>query len=344
MPTMRRLPHALLAPGLSLLAGGHQLLDAPPAAGAGRLALVQVRHVAPQLGVVFIHEKGAGATGVLPLDPWHSLGPADAAPRPGALVMAQTLEGPRHGHKAARMSGRPCLASLSAVAWPGPARDATPKGFMATSVRPGALPSGPRRRARSYYALERAWESALLSGMRSRGRGGTPLVDPPAPWLRWMLSPGPVWALVPTPAARHLVACEMARYVPGAPREIEVVDLGLWRTWAQAHLAATCQPRVPLPSGGSLVLERTEACWTLDVNTGDGSVRRATEEAPRCATQQMALRSLGGVVLVDFPGGVRLDRTLGTWAGALAQDPAHTALVGWGQDGWLRLVRPRRGW
>lgn len=344
MPTMRRPPHALLAPGLSLLAGRQQLLDAPPAVGAGRLALMQVRHVAPQLGVAFVQDEGKGDTGILPLHPWTSLGPAHVVPQPGGLVIAQALEGARHNHKAARMSGSPCLASLFVVAWPGPAYGATPKGFMAACTRPGAPPSGPRRRARSYYALERAWESALLGGMRSRRSGCLPLMEPPLPWLQWMGSPGPFWVLVPTPAARYRAACEMARYVPAAPRDIEVVNLDAWRTWVQAHLAATCQPRVPLPSGGNLVLELTEACWTVDVNAGGGSARGAAEEAPLCATQQMALRNLGGVVLVDFPEGVRLDATLGKWAGALAQDPAHTALVGWGQDGWLRLVRPRRGW
>ncbi len=66
------------------------------------------------------------------------------------------------------------------------------------------------------------------------------------------------------------------------------------------------QRRVPLPSGGGLVIEETEALIAIDVNTGghrsgeEDFIIRANMEAGREATRQIKLRNLGGVVIIDF--------------------------------------------
>jgi len=66
--------------------------------------------------------------------------------------------------------------------------------------------------------------------------------------------------------------------------------------------------RVPLPSGGSLIIDHTEAMVVVDVNSGRASNERTQEanavksnfEAMKEVAKQLRLRDIGGMVLVDF--------------------------------------------
>ncbi|MCL2102545.1 MAG: Rne/Rng family ribonuclease, partial [Syntrophorhabdaceae bacterium] len=66
--------------------------------------------------------------------------------------------------------------------------------------------------------------------------------------------------------------------------------------------------KVPLPSGGHIVIDRTEAIWTIDVNSGRSSRDRDIEdtafrtnrEAATEAARQMRIRDIGGLIVVDF--------------------------------------------
>ncbi len=68
------------------------------------------------------------------------------------------------------------------------------------------------------------------------------------------------------------------------------------------------QPRVNLPSGGSIVIEPTEALVSIDVNSGSTSKGRnfeqtifqANSEAATELARQLRLRDLGGLIVVDF--------------------------------------------
>ncbi|MDX1353709.1 MAG: ribonuclease E/G, partial [Thiomicrorhabdus sp.] len=68
------------------------------------------------------------------------------------------------------------------------------------------------------------------------------------------------------------------------------------------------QPRVNLPSGGSIVIEPTEALVSIDVNSGSTSKGRTFEEtifqanieAAAELARQLRLRDLGGLIVVDF--------------------------------------------
>jgi ribonuclease G len=70
----------------------------------------------------------------------------------------------------------------------------------------------------------------------------------------------------------------------------------------------THQRRVPLPSGGSIVLDHTEAMVVVDVNSGRASNERTQEnnavktnfEAAREVAKQLRLRDIGGIIMVDF--------------------------------------------
>ncbi|MBI3178789.1 MAG: Rne/Rng family ribonuclease, partial [Deltaproteobacteria bacterium] len=65
--------------------------------------------------------------------------------------------------------------------------------------------------------------------------------------------------------------------------------------------------RVPLTSGGSLVIEPTEAMVSIDVNSGKQKGARQEEtafetnlDAAREVAHQLRLRNLGGIIVVDF--------------------------------------------
>ncbi len=68
------------------------------------------------------------------------------------------------------------------------------------------------------------------------------------------------------------------------------------------------EKKVPLPSGGSLIIEPTEALVSIDVNSGKASGERGVEdtafktnlEAAEEAARQLRLRDLGGLIVIDF--------------------------------------------
>jgi len=66
--------------------------------------------------------------------------------------------------------------------------------------------------------------------------------------------------------------------------------------------------KVPLPSGGHIVIDRTEALWAIDVNSGRSSKDRDIEdtafrtnrEAALEIARQLRLRDMGGLIVIDF--------------------------------------------
>ncbi len=75
------------------------------------------------------------------------------------------------------------------------------------------------------------------------------------------------------------------------------------------QLAKALDRKVWLPSGGSLVIDRTEAMVVVDVNTGkfvgkggnlEETVTRNNLEAAEEIARQLRLRDLGGIIVVDF--------------------------------------------
>jgi ribonuclease E len=76
----------------------------------------------------------------------------------------------------------------------------------------------------------------------------------------------------------------------------------------EAQIESIYKRRVPLKSGGSIVIDGTEALTAIDVNSG-GSVRggsqedtavRTNTEAANEIARQLRLRDLGGLIVIDF--------------------------------------------
>jgi ribonuclease E len=75
------------------------------------------------------------------------------------------------------------------------------------------------------------------------------------------------------------------------------------------QLAKALDRKVHLPSGGSLVIDRTEAMVVVDVNTGkftgkggnlEETVTKNNLEAAEEIVRQLRLRDLGGIIVIDF--------------------------------------------
>ena len=75
------------------------------------------------------------------------------------------------------------------------------------------------------------------------------------------------------------------------------------------QLAKALDRKVWLPSGGSLVIDKTEAMTVIDVNTGkftgqggnlEETVTRNNLEAAEEIVRQLRLRDVGGIVVIDF--------------------------------------------
>ena len=76
----------------------------------------------------------------------------------------------------------------------------------------------------------------------------------------------------------------------------------------EKELENTYKRKINLPSGGSIVLDQTEAMFVIDVNSGR-SVSEAQQEktsfktnleAAKEIARQIRLRDLGGMIIVDF--------------------------------------------
>jgi len=112
------------------------------------------------------------------------------------------------------------------------------------------------------------------------------------------------------------------------------------------------EKRVPLPSGGSLVIEPTEALVSIDVNSGKSSGERGIEdtafktnmEAAAEVARQLRLRDLGGLVVIDFidmrdnKHNKEVERTL---KDALKIDKARVNLGRISQFGMMEMSRQR---
>ena len=110
--------------------------------------------------------------------------------------------------------------------------------------------------------------------------------------------------------------------------------------------------RVWLNSGGTIVIEQTEALVSIDVNTGkfvgasrpEDTVLKTNIEAAEEIARQLRLRDLGGIIVVDF---IDMDRpehrhlVIETLEQALQRDRSRTKVVGLSELGLLQLTRKR---
>ena len=112
--------------------------------------------------------------------------------------------------------------------------------------------------------------------------------------------------------------------------------------------------KVWLPSGGSLIIERTEALTVIDVNTGknvgtsnlEETVYRNNLEAAEEVARQLRLRDIGGIIVIDFIDmEVRANRenVMAAFRSALARDKTRTQVFDMSELGLVEMTRKRIG-
>ena len=112
--------------------------------------------------------------------------------------------------------------------------------------------------------------------------------------------------------------------------------------------------KVWLPSGGSLIIEHTEALSVIDVNTGknvgssnlEATVFHNNLEAAEEIAKQLRLRDIGGIIVIDFIDmEIKANRAkvLEAFRAALARDKTRTQVFDISELGLVEMTRKRIG-
>ncbi len=121
------------------------------------------------------------------------------------------------------------------------------------------------------------------------------------------------------------------------------------------QLAKAMDRKVWLPSGGTLVIDRTEAMTVIDVNTGkftgsggnlEQTVTKNNLEAAEEIVRQLRLRDIGGIIVIDFIDMVlesNRDLVLRRLTEALARDRTRHQVSEVTSLGLVQLTRKRLG-
>jgi ribonuclease E len=121
-----------------------------------------------------------------------------------------------------------------------------------------------------------------------------------------------------------------------------------------AAIRDALKPRVDLPSGGSVIIEPTEALTVIDVNSGSftrsanarETVLWTNYEAATEIARQLKLRNIGGVVIIDFIDmESRRDQlqVLEHFTAAVRSDAARPQIAQLTELGLVELTRKRQG-
>jgi ribonuclease G len=144
------------------------------------------------------------------------------------------------------------------------------------------------------------------------------------------------------------VAPRLASAVELYEREIPIFELfGI-----EAQIESALQNPVPLPSGGSVVIQQAEALVAIDVNTGrfvgtdalEETVFATNLEAVPEIARQIRLRDVGGLLVVDFIDMQDPDhrrQVFEAFASELARDRARTRILQISEFGLVEVTRQR---
>ena len=126
------------------------------------------------------------------------------------------------------------------------------------------------------------------------------------------------------------------------------------RYYITEQLKKALEPKVWLPSGGSLIIEHTEALTVVDVNTGKNVGKSSLEEtvlannleAADELARQLRLRDIGGIIVVDFVDmelAANRAQVTKRFRDALARDKTRTQVLDISGLGLMEMTRKRSG-
>jgi len=120
----------------------------------------------------------------------------------------------------------------------------------------------------------------------------------------------------------------------------------------ERELRKALRRKVWLKSGGYLVFDSTEAMTVIDVNSGkftgkkdfEDTVHRLNLEAAVEIARQLRLRSIGGIILIDFIDmkcELSREEVISTLRGELHKDKAHSCILGMTGLGLVEMTRKK---
>ena len=325
----------------------HFVTSEAQASMIGNIYLGRVQNVLPSMEAAFI-DIGKGRNGVLyagEVD-WKSAGlggrsrKIEQALKSGDQVLVQVSKDPV-GHKGARLTTQISLAGRYLVyvpggrsagisrKLPGPERKRLKEilakvvpGQGGAIIRTAAENVSEEAIAADVDRLHRLWEDIQTradSEINSRGSKPVTMYEEPdmlVKVVRDLFNEDFTSLIVDGDRAWNTVHAYVKSVAPDLldrlqkyqRSEHEGVD-AFARFRVDEQLQKALNRKVWLPSGGSLVIDRTEAMTVVDVNTGkftgsggnlEETVTRNNLEAAEEIVRQMRLRDLGGMIVVDF--------------------------------------------
>jgi ribonuclease G len=173
--------------------------------------------------------------------------------------------------------------------------------------------------------------------------------------VRDLFSPDIEEFLVDTPAAYEKCLHFAESLVPQLASRVKLYEAAqpvFEATGIEKEIDKALRRRVWLKSGGSIVIDHTEALVAIDVNTGkyvgkrdfEETVLKINLEAAVEVIRQVRLRDLGGIIIIDFIDMERAehrDQVFQALMRALADDKARTNVLEISELGLVEMTRKR---
>ncbi|WP_280348711.1 translation initiation factor IF-2 N-terminal domain-containing protein [Nocardia neocaledoniensis] len=320
----------------------HFVTSSGQASMVGNVYLGKVQNVLPSMEAAFI-DIGRGRNGVLYAGEvnWEAAGlggkerKIEQALKPGDQVLVQVSKDPV-GHKGARLTTQISLAGRFLVYVPGGTSTGISRKLPDTErkrlkeilreivpadagviIRTASEGVSEPELARDVERLQATWRTIEEAAKGSAKDAPKALYEEPdllvkvirdlfnEDFSRLVIEGDRAWSTVETYV--RTVAPDL---LPRVDRhENNGVDV-FTAFRIDEQLAKALDRKVWLPSGGTLVIDRTEAMTVVDVNTGkftgsgssnlEETVTRNNLEAAEEIVRQMRLRDIGGMIVVDF--------------------------------------------
>ena len=372
----------------------HFVTSAASASLVGNIYLGIVQNVLPSMEAAFV-DIGRGRNGVLYAGEvnWEAAGLGGAqrkieqALKPGDYVVVQVTKDPV-GHKGARLTTQVSLAGRYLVYVPGASstgisrklpdterqrlkeilREVVPSdaGVIIRTASEGVKEDDIRT---DVERLQERWNGDRRHGVRDHrqeGRGAAvALYEEPDVLVKvirdlfnedfngLIVSGDDAWTTIDdyvNSVAPELLP-RMTKYEPAGADAPDVFAVHR----IDEQLTKAMDRKVYLPSGGTLVIDRTEAMTVVDVNTGkftgsggnlEQTVTRNNLEAAEETVRQLRLRDIGGIVVIDFIDMVlesNRDLVLRRLTEALGRDRTRHQVSEVTSLGLVQLTRKRLG-
>ncbi|MBC2638763.1 MULTISPECIES: translation initiation factor IF-2 N-terminal domain-containing protein [unclassified Rhodococcus (in: high G+C Gram-positive bacteria)] len=323
----------------------HFVTTSASASMVGNVYLGRVQNVLPSMEAAFI-DIGRGRNGVLYAGEvnWEAAGlggnsrKIEQALKPGDQVLVQVSKDPV-GHKGARLTTQISLAGRFLVYVPGGTstgisrklpdterkrlkdilRDIVPAD-AGVIIRTASEGVSEEELARDVKRLQDQWAGIETQAAKAEsGKSGNPqaLYEEPdllVKVIRDLFNEDFSKLVIEGEKAWSTVESYIKSVAPDLLPRLEQHTSHNSIDVFEAHrideqLAKALDRKVWLPSGGTLVIDRTEAMTVVDVNTGkftgaggnlEETVTRNNLEAAEEIVRQMRLRDIGGMIVVDF--------------------------------------------